>query len=72
MSNVNWSIRTWSGFTYGNYGGVNWTGGERYGTDVSVRPVDALDEIFRQHDISYQIDTFSARYQANQKLVDDI
>src|ERR1041385_4093991 len=65
---------------YGNYGGVNYVGGQTYppGTEVPaeaflVPSVDALDELFRQHDLGYTLaqnkDDFAL---ADQRLVQGI
>jgi hypothetical protein len=43
--------------TYGNYGGLNWSGGEFVGDfepgNYKVKPEDALDKLFRKHDMAY-------------------
>lgn len=45
---------TW---TYGNYGGPGWSGGEFVKPTEKpkwiVRPLDPLDEIFKEHDEAY-------------------
>ena len=40
-------------WTYGNYGGGNYTGGVVGGNDYNVRPRDATDSLFRSHDWAY-------------------
>lgn len=44
--------------TYGNWGGPGWSGGrfesDRSKVDWSVKPVDAMDEAFKLHDLGYQ------------------
>ena len=54
MGNVNWgAVFTRGTPTYGNYGGIGWTGGARGGS-FDVQPVDAFDAAFRTHDIAYR------------------
>jgi hypothetical protein len=51
---VNVNIGTW---TYGNYGGLGWTGGQFTPPDkdpnTQIPALDKLDEIFMNHDLAY-------------------
>lgn len=45
--------------TYGNWGGIGWSGGEypispKF-TNWNKEPIDSLDEIYKEHDRRYQI-----------------
>jgi Ca2+-binding RTX toxin-like protein len=57
MGYINWGTWTGSGPTYGNYGGAGYAAGQKVSPtdipDYSVRPVNQLDALFRQHDMDY-------------------
>src|SRR5258708_3516149 len=55
MAHVNWTIWTSSGPTYGNYGGQNYTNGQKGGTGYGLPGVDTLDELFKAHDKGYEV-----------------
>lgn len=42
---------------YGLYGGPGWTAGSFGGTDFSVKSINELDEIYREHDYLYTVTT---------------
>jgi hypothetical protein len=59
---------------YGNFGGPGWSGGAMMSNynevDWTVQPVDSLDELFCNHDKSYQEaikNTDSGRYNIGQR-----
>lgn len=54
MSYINWGTWTWSGPTYGNYGGANYTNGQVGGQGYDLQPVDALNALFMVHDRAYE------------------
>ena len=59
-SHINWNLTAPLGPdipgqfpTYGNYGGLNYTGGKIGGNDFSIPALDPLDNAFRTHDQKY-------------------
>jgi hypothetical protein len=62
--------------TYGNYGGVNWSGGKFVPNDVpgnyTVQPEDELDRQFQTHDMAYDQPGRLGRALADIKLIEDI
>jgi hypothetical protein len=62
--------------TYGNYGGVNWSGGKFVADtepgDYSVQAEDALDAKFRTHDMAYDHPGRLDRARADIQLINDI
>jgi RHS repeat-associated protein len=54
--------------TYGNYGGPSWTGG-KYKGDFSAPSLDAMDELFRHHDLTYRSNDASIRHHADEILL---
>lgn len=62
-------VLTYGFVPYGNYGGPNWTGGKINGNDFSKKPVDKMDQLFKEHDIAYQSKDPIARLKADIDLV---
>ena len=59
-------------WTYGNYGGRGWTAGSRGGTDFNVPALNALDELFKAHDLAYGNPSEAARAIADLQLTGGI
>ncbi|MCB8821459.1 hypothetical protein [Microvirga rosea] len=66
MSAVHYDITSKGLPTYGNYGGPGWTGGKLNGTKFDVPAVNALDQVFKDHDLAYG----NARSQKDKLLAD--
>ncbi|MDJ0388508.1 hypothetical protein QMO56_10310 [Roseomonas sp. E05] len=63
--------------TYGNYGGPGYSNGEVLATpdqpvDYSAPPVDALDALFRFHDMAYDSPSTEVRAEADLALIHGI
>lgn len=76
---INWSITipVYDGITvptYGNYGGPGYSDGEVLSSpaqpvDYSAPPVDALDNLFRFHDIAYDSTDKAVRAESDLALI---
>lgn len=63
---------------YGNYGGYDWSAGKKGATlaeTAAGKPIDRLDNHFKNHDIDYRIQnaqspTHSSSYQAHRNMFD--
>lgn len=58
---------------YGNWGGPGWSCGRWCPpgvVDWEVKPVDAMDELFRAHDWNYQL--HKCRHCADEQLIDGL
>jgi hypothetical protein len=61
MATVVWRLNPYTGstvWTYGNYGGLGWTGGEftppGQKSKFAAPPADGTDTVFRDHDAAYE------------------